>query len=88
MITKLFAIKDKKSNYMNIYEMPNEGYAVRDFGKNCLQPAPEGRTNMMHDFPADYCLVCLGEFDNETGKITALDEPKVIAEASQYVTSK
>lgn len=80
----LFAIKDKKSGYAQIYEMPNEGVAVRDFGQNCLRPAPEGRVNMMHDYPEDYCLVVFGEFDHDSGKITVFDEPKVIAEASQY----
>lgn len=88
MKTKLFAIKDKKSELGNIYEMPNEGVAVRDFGQTCMRPAPDGRTNMLHNFPDDYCLVVLGEFNHETGKITVYDEPKVIAEASQYKGSE
>lgn len=88
MKTKLFTIKDKKSEFSAIYEMPNEGAAVRDFGQNVMRPAPEGRVNMMHDYPEDYCLVVLGEYEHETGKITAYDEPKVIAEASQYVVKK
>lgn len=88
MITKLVCIKDKKSDFGNIYEMPNEGVAVRDFGQTCLRPAPDGRVNMFHDFPDDYCLAVVGEFDHETGKITVYDEPKIIAEASQYVVKK
>lgn len=88
MTTKLFVIKDKKSEFGQIYEMPNEGAAVRDFGQNVSRPAPEGRVNMMHDFPNDYCLCVIGEYNHTTGKITAYDEPKVIAEANQYVTAK
>lgn len=85
---KLFTIKDKKSEFGNIYEAPNEGAAVREFGQNVLQPAPEGRHNLLNEFPNDFCLCVVGEYDHKTGKITAYDEPKVIAEASQYVTKK
>lgn len=86
MKTKLFVIKDKKSEFGQIYEMPNEGAAVRDFGQNVMRPAPEGRNNMLHDFPNDFCLCVIGEYDHKTGKIEAYEEPKVIAEASQYVS--
>lgn len=84
MKTVLVAIKDKKAEIGNVYEMQNEGVAVRDFGQTVMRPAPDGRVNMLKDFPNDYCLVVLGEFDHATGKIVALDEPKVIAEANQY----
>ena len=84
MKTVLVAIKDKKSEIGNVYEMQNEGVAVRDFGQTVMRPAPDGRVNMLKDFPEDYCLVVLGEYDHATGKITSLEEPKVIAEASQY----
>lgn len=87
MKTKLFAIKDKKSTFGTIFEMVNEGAAVRDFGQNVMRPAPEGRVNMMHDFPEDYALAVIGEYDNETGVITPC-EPKIIAEASQYIAKK
>lgn len=85
MKTKLFAIKDKKMEFGNLYEMPNEGVAVRDFGQTCMRKAPDGQTNMLNQFPEDYCLCVIGEYDHETGVIT-ICEPKVIAEASQYVT--
>lgn len=88
MKTVLVAIKDKKAEISNIYEMQNEGVAVRDFGQTVMRPAPDGRVNMLKDYPADYCLVVLGEFDHSTGKITPLDEPKVIAEASQYAKTE
>lgn len=88
MITKLFAIKDKKAEYGNIYEMQNEGVAVRDFGQTVMRPAPDGRVNMLHDYPDDYCLVVIGEFNHQTGKITCYDEPKTIAEANQYVSKE
>lgn len=88
MITKLFCIKDKKSDFGNIYEMPNEGVAVRDFGQTVMRPAPDGRVNMLADYPDDYCLCVVGEYDHTTGKITCYDEPKIIAEANQYANKK
>lgn len=87
MKTKLFTIKDKQMGYGNIFEMPTEGAAIRDFGQNVMRPAPDGRINMMAEHPNDYCLVIIGEYDNDTGVIKPCT-PKIIAEASQYITNK
>ena len=38
----------------------------------------------MYLFPNDIQLVCLGEFDENTGKITPI-EPMIVATAKQYI---
>lgn len=78
MNKKIFAIKDKKSNYLEIFTAPNELVAIRDFSSTCTKPETP-----LYLYPSDYCLACLGDWNLESGMITAC-EPKVIAEAEQY----
>lgn len=52
------------------------GQAIRSFQDEINRPAPD---NTMNSHPEDYDLYHLGEYDDNTGRITSLDEPKQIA---------
>lgn len=78
MNKKIFAIKDKKNAFLELYTAPNELVAIRDFSHTCAN-----KDTPLSQYPEDYCLMTLGEWNIESGIITPC-EPKVIAEAAQY----
>ena len=81
MIKKIYAVYDKKQQSTQpIYEQVNNMVAIRDFSMLCSNE----KVDMIRTYPEDYCLMCLGEFDTETGVITP--SVQTIAEASEYVT--
>ena len=58
----IFSIKDLKAGFQQIFLSANEAVAMRDFGQICCKPD----TNY-NNFPADYELYKVGEFDTDTG---------------------
>ena len=81
MIKRLYSLYDKKANNcLGLYEQPNDLVAIRDFSRIC---ANNDEKNMIATFAEDYALLCLGEFDAETGKIES--NVRTIAEAKDYV---
>lgn len=62
MKMKIFSIKDLKAGFQQVFLSANEAVAMRDFGSICNKPD----TNY-YNFPTDYELWCVGEFDTETG---------------------
>ena len=79
MIKKLYCVFDKKANTTQpVYECTNDLVAIRDFSMLCKNEKAE----MISRFPEDYCLMCLGELDTDTGII--ISSPKTIAEAKEY----
>nr|QJB19509.1 MAG: nonstructural protein [Microvirus sp.] len=74
---KLFAIRDTKGQfYGNPWTKRTPGEAERDFTQLAQDPQ-----STIHKFPQDYDLYELGDFDENTGKITPLDTPHHIAKA-------
>lgn len=81
MIKKIFTVFDKKAKSTQpIYEATTDLVAIRDFSMLCQNDKVE----MIRKFPDDYCLMCLGELDTDTGAITP--NVRIIAEAKEYVT--
>lgn len=80
MIKKIYAVYDRQAKSTQpIYEQTNDLVAIRDFSMLCQNE----KVDMIRKFPDDYCLMCLGQIDTDTGAI--ISEPKVIAEAKEYV---
>ena len=78
MIKKLYSVYDKKANAtLGVFEQPNDLVAIRDFSMLCKKD-----DTPLVKFPEDYCLMALGELDQETGIITS--SVKTIAEAKEY----
>lgn len=84
MIKKLYTVYDKKAqNCLGIFPANNDLVAIRDFSQTCSY---KDEKNMINKFPEDYNLLCLGEFDEETGVIT--NQIRTIAEAVEYATKE
>lgn len=96
MIKQLYSILDKKSEIFSFpFEAPNELVALR----HIVTAVKDNQTHLFHH-PEDYTLYLLGEFNDETGEISAAkktqdiypDEPEMIIEVSEikriYVDDK
>lgn len=78
---KILALYDKAAErYGDPFVSVNLAVAERDFAQACKEPK-----SPMSMFPNDISLKYLGEIDENTGKITSLTEPVLIAEAKTYV---
>lgn len=65
---KIYAIKDLKLGFEPPFCRANNELAIRDF-QSAFKFGPE--PNRFKQFPADYELWCLGEFDQNNGIITS-----------------
>lgn len=74
----IFSIKDLKSGYQQIFLSANEAVAMRDFGSICNKPDTQ-----YNNFPTDYELWKVGEFDTETG-ISDVSQGRLVS-ATAYV---
>lgn len=76
---KLYSIFDKKAGtYGPITTAPNQVFALRLFEKLCKD---SGST--IHDYPSDFCLHYLGDFDDSNGMIKPVP-PSAICEAIDF----
>lgn len=65
MKMKMFAIHDSKAEAFNVpFTLPNEALAVREF--TALVNSPDSQIGQ---FPEDYTLFQVGEYDTQSGKI-------------------
>lgn len=81
MIKKLYSVKDVKSGLFNAPMMfVTKGEAIRGF----TQAANDNGT-MVGKYPEDFGLYELGEFNDESAKITVYDTPYHLGNASDFV---
>ena len=74
MILKVYSVHDRKAQIFNRpFFDSNEVFARRNFERALNDP-----DSMFASYPNDFELVCLGEFDDLTGKITMLDIPRLV----------
>lgn len=78
MILKIFAIRDTKGeHYGSPFFQKSNSEAERSFHQLVNDPA-----SMPSKYPEDFDLYALGEYDDLTGKIKALDTPYHIIKAT------
>lgn len=78
-----FAILDQKAHSFNPpYFLPHEDIAIRGFAQSIRHP---DRYPTMRDFPEDFTLYLIGEFDDQSGKLLGYPEPKFIVRGSDLV---
>lgn len=82
MIKKLYAIRDVKADaFVSLMDIATEGLARRTFVESCMNPKSD-----LSRYPADYMLYEMGEYDLNSGLVTALlPTPKLIMTASAAV---
>lgn len=80
MNLQIFAIYDKKAQFFSPpFVNRNKGEALRTLED--LANDPQTRINK---HPADFQIFELGEWDEVTGKITPVSQPKFLEEASSF----
>lgn len=81
MLLNAYSVYDVKSlTYSPPFFQPAHGSAARMFS----DLANDANTSVGRH-PADYSLFCLGLFDDQTGKLLALDQREHIADAVSFV---
>lgn len=65
---KVFTIFDGKANaYLRPFSLPSSAHAIREVSEVMQQP-----TGPFSDYPEDFTLFEVGEFDDETGEVQPL----------------
>lgn len=84
MIHKLFTIHDAAAQaYLPIFMLHAEGIAIRTFTDCCNDP-----THQFCKHPADYTLMVIGEFDDNSGKITTLQTQKPLGNGLSFMVKQ
>lgn len=64
---KMFSILDNKANaYLRPFCLPSEAHAIREVSEVLQSQGP------FSDYPEDFTLFAVGEFDDETGEMQPL----------------
>lgn len=78
---KLFSIRDSKTESFNLpFYQPTTAAALRIFEKMHYE-----ENSMLNDYPDDFALFELGEFDTTTAKFTIYAQPISLGLANQFV---
>jgi len=76
MIYQVFSVRDSKAAaYALPFFLPRMEIALRSFRDAVKNPEHD-----MHRHPEDYALYCIGEYDDATGQMSAV-EPVLVAQA-------
>lgn len=80
MKVKIFSVQDSKAGvFMQPFPAVNELVALRGFAD-----AAKDKVTNVGKHPEDFNLFELGEFDDQEGKFTNLNTPKMLGTANQY----
>lgn len=80
MVLKMYSVRDAKGEIFHPpHYLRSHGEAERTFHQ-----LVKDEKSMISKFPEDYDLYYLGDYDDNTGKITPLDTPTHIAKAVQF----
>lgn len=81
---KMFSVHDSKAcAYMPPIYFKTKGEAMRAFQTTCTSD----KEHQFAKYPHDFTLVELGEFDEPSGKLSALEVPIILANASEFAIS-
>lgn len=84
MLLKVFSIRDGKAEYFgNPFFQVTHGEAERSFRTAVNDPK-----TTFSQFPEDFDMFYLGDFDNSTGHFKALATPQHVMKALQCVEKK
>jgi len=75
---KIYSVRDKRANeYGQPMAMPTDAHAVRSFQQEVNR---EDAGNMLNQYPEDFAMYYVGDFDQEHGTITETG-PQLLLEA-------
>lgn len=76
------AVRDSAANaFMRPFFVPTTGLAIRSFSDEVNRA---DKDNAMYQHPEDYELFEVGDFNEETGRLTALEAPRSLGSAKQF----
>jgi len=76
---KVYSIRDAKAEVFNCpFYKKTHGEAERDFKTLCNDPK-----STVFNFPEDFDLYYVGEYDDDSGKLAPLDTPQHVVKAVQ-----
>lgn len=80
MLLKAFSIRDSKAEVFNTpFFQKTHGEAERSF-----QALVKDEKTMVSQYPTDYDLYYIGDYDDQSGELIGLDTPQHIVKAVQY----
>ena len=83
MILKMFSIRDQKAEVFNQpWFAKTHGEAERNFRQLVKDPK-----SMVSQFPEDYSLYYIGQYDDQTGSVETLAEPQHLLKADAILNS-
>lgn len=77
MIMKIYAIRDFLTGFLSPMIEQNDQVAIR----NWIYAVNNAEQSQFFIHPQDYCLYRIGEYNTETGVITAYAEPEPVMSA-------
>ena len=81
MIQKIFTVYDSKvESFQSPFSATHKGYALRDFERVANDPK-----TAIGEYPADYTLFEIGEFDTATGKLTHHEAKQSLGTALEFI---
>lgn len=81
MLTKVYSIRDQKAQVFNSpWFAKTHGEAERNF-----RSLVNDEKSMVHQYPLDFDLYYLGDYDTDSGKLMPLDAPQHIMQAISLV---
>jgi len=84
MIKKMYSIRDAKAEaFHNPFFKVTHGEAERDFAT-----AVNDEKTTLNQYPDDFDLYYLGEYNDNSGKLTSLDTPQHVVKAVQLLKKK
>lgn len=76
---QIFAVYDKKTEaHLQPFFLQTNAAAIRMFEKEC-----KNQESPFCQYPADYTLLSIGQYDEITGVITST-QPNILANASEF----
>lgn len=84
MVLKIYSVRDSKAQLFGAPWYKNtHGEAERDFSR-----LVNDKNSTVSQFPEDFDLYYLGEYDDNTGKFMSLDTPQHVVKAIQVKSNE
>lgn len=80
MLQRMYSIRDIKSDYKTPFVGLSDQEVLRTFHRMVNDP----KSGNLHDYPSDYELYFVGEYDTIKAQLLPLDSAQLLASAQSY----
>lgn len=86
---KMYTVYDRKGELMSPpFPAQNNGLAIRQFSMMCKAPGNTERPNLLAEYPEDFALFYIGEYDEKSMKYTEEYPAVLLSSALDYQSEK